>query len=63
MICNTPLPLKLRMVSEMHSNLTIYFLGADRSNFTLLLMIITNIGNYISNEKASCEEYFKFYGK
>jgi hypothetical protein len=52
---NTQLPLvwKLRMDPDIHSNLTICLLGAERNNFTLLLSILTNIGNYYSKEKVS----------
>ena len=62
---NTQLPpvLKLRMDSDMPSNLTICLLGEERNNFTLLLSTFTNIDNYTSKEKSLIQEDFNFYGK
>jgi hypothetical protein len=65
MMLNTQLTpvLKLRLGSDMPSNLTICLLGEERNNFTLFLSIFTNIGNYTSKEKSLIQEEFKFYVK
>jgi hypothetical protein len=51
------------MGSDTNCNLTICFFEAERNNFTLILSIFDNIGNYTSNEKSVIKEDFKFYVK